>query len=151
MGRNPHFAEELCCLLRHCHHGYQIVVLQNKISVRDHNLSLSLHAADHNITLHFGNNIRDLKSIHMEFRIHPEFDRFHPSSCKCINLLGVRKTKQLGNLLSGRQLRIDNNRQAHLALDEVYFLAVNRISYSRDCLALSRLLRDQAAKKIQFV
>ena len=67
MRRDSHFLEKLRRLSRNRHHRNQITIPKDEISVRDHNFSLfqSLHATDHNVTLHLGKNVGHFQSVHM--------------------------------------------------------------------------------------
>ena len=70
---------------------------------------------------------------------------------KSVDLAGAGEAQQVRDLTRCRHFRVDDGRDADLLLDEVQLVAVRRVAYTGDGVAVARLLREHAAQQVQLI
>ena len=143
-----YFLKEKGSILRSCNDRNKIPIVYQMISARNCHSILALNCCEKNITAIFVCDLRNRHTIQTEFWQNLKFKKLYTAFGKRINLDRSRKTQQSGNFLCSSQFRVHDHGKTESFFDKTDFLAVNRISYAGDCLAVPGFLCDKAAEKI---
>ena len=81
----------------------------------------------------------------------PYLDDLHLSLGKSLDLNSGREPEHSRRLSRRRVLRVYGEGQAQFFFDKIDLAVINGISYSRNGIASTCLLSDEAAQQVQFV
>ena len=111
----------------------------------------ALHSTDQDIALDCFGDFRKGVAVQHGVCGDVEFEQFHVSAGKRLDLDSGGELEQAGGLQSSRILRINGQGQSQLLAYKAYFTVVDGISHAGDGTAVTGLFGDQTAQEVEFV